>query len=134
MCSPDSGCDETCMNRYMQYECDEKNCTLGSLCTNRPFAQLKARLSSNKMKYGEKFAAGVEVVKTVDRGFGLRANRTFEPDQIIVEYTGEIITREMADSRARNEYKDNEVRRPMTWFWIFANIRSAIILWLSTEA
>lgn len=134
MCSPDSGCDETCMNRYMQYECDNKNCTLGSLCTNRPFAELKARLSSNKMKYGEKFATGVEVVKTVDRGFGLRANRTFEPDQIIVEYTGEIITKEMADSRARNEYKDNEVRLSKTRFCTSTDIHSATTLWLSTGA
>ena len=94
----------------MNFECDDKNCDVGAdACTNRPFAELKARLSESKSTAGSKYNAGVEVMKTVDRGYGLRSNRTFNPGQIIVEYTGEIITRDESNARMRNEYKDKEV-------------------------
>lgn len=49
-------------------------------------------------------------MKTIDRGYGVRANRTFEPNQIIVEYTGEIITQDECDDRMNKRYKDAEVR------------------------
>lgn len=90
----------------MLYECDEKNCNIGpELCTNRSFAGLKQRC-----KAGGKYNIGVEVMKTDDRGYGIRANRTFEPNQIIVEYTGEIITQNECDERMNKRYKDAEVR------------------------
>ena len=94
------------MNRFMLYECDDSNCNIGAeLCSNRPFAELKRRC-----KAGGKYNVGVEVMKTIDRGYGIRANRTFEPNQIIVEYTGEIITQEECDERMHKRYKDAEVR------------------------
>jgi hypothetical protein len=37
--------------------------------------------------------------------------RSFEPGQIIVEYTGEIITQEESDRRLDEVYKDSTVRR-----------------------
>ena len=89
----------------MLYECDENNCSLGpELCTNRAFAGLKQR-----QKKGGKYNVGVEVLKTADRGYGIRANRTFAPNQIIVEYTGEIITQDECESRMRGRYKNAEV-------------------------
>ena len=104
-CKPETGCDEQCYNRFMLYECDDNNCNLGKdHCTNRSFADLKERL-----KAGGKYNVGVEVLKTVDRGYGIRANRSFAPNQIIVEYTGEIITKEECDSRMHGRYKDAEV-------------------------
>ena len=48
-------------------------------------------------------------MRTIDRGYGVRSNRTFEPNQIIVEYAGEIITQDECDNRMRTLYKDNEV-------------------------
>jgi len=105
MCKPDTGCDHNCMNRFMYYECDSRNCNLTEeQCGNRPFEGLRQRI-----KKGGKYNIGVEVIKTVDRGYGVRSNRTFEPNQIIVEYTGEIITQEECESRMRTIYKDNEV-------------------------
>ena len=93
------------MNRFMLYECDGSNCNIGAEhCTNRAFAELKKR-----QKAGGTYNIGVEVIKTADRGYGIRANRTFEPNQIIVEYTGEIITQEECDDRMRKRYKDAEV-------------------------
>ena len=89
----------------MLYECDNSNCNIGpEHCTNRAFEQLRQRT-----KAGGKYNIGVEVCKTLDRGHGVRANRTFEPNQIIVEYTGEIITQEECDDRMHNLYKDAEV-------------------------
>ncbi|KAJ5819815.1 Histone-lysine N-methyltransferase (Ash1) [Penicillium riverlandense] len=108
MCDEDTGCDENCQNRYMFYECDNGNCRLGPECGNRSFAELKKRT-----KAGGKYNVGVEVIKTPDRGYGVRSNRSFEPNQIIVEYTGEIITQFECERRMRNVYKNNEVGRPL---------------------
>ncbi|MCJ1288424.1 hypothetical protein MMC26_007781 [Xylographa opegraphella] len=103
-CDISSGCDENCLNRFMFYECDDTNCIIGTEhCTNRGFEDLRKRC-----KAGGKYDIGVEVIKTVDRGYGVRSNRTFNPNQIIVEYTGEIITQDECDRRMRKMYKNNE--------------------------
>ncbi|KAJ5594481.1 uncharacterized protein N7459_000689 [Penicillium hispanicum] len=103
MCFEETGCDENCQNRYMFYECDNGNCRLGPECGNRNFNELKHRT-----KAGGKYNIGVEVIKTPDRGYGVRSNRTFEPNQIIVEYTGEIITQWECEKRMRTVYKNND--------------------------
>ena len=108
ICTPESGCGENCQNRFMFYECDESNCHIGpDRCTNRSFEDLKQR-----QKLGGKYNIGVEVMKTVDRGYGVRSNRTFEPHQIIVEYAGEIITQEECDQRMNTRYKGKDVGCP----------------------
>ncbi|CZR64144.1 related to histone-lysine N-methyltransferase [Phialocephala subalpina] len=104
VCTPEGGCDEDCQNRIMLYECDDTNCGAGrDHCKNRAFADLQDR-----RKLGGKYRIGVEVIKTADRGYGVRSNRCFEANQIIVEYTGEIITEEECDRRMNEDYKDNE--------------------------
>ncbi|KAL9102670.1 MAG: hypothetical protein Q9163_002192 [Psora crenata] len=104
LCSPDIGCGYGCLNRSMFYECDDTNCNVGAeLCSNRPFAELKHRY-----KAGGHYNIGIELIKTIDRGYGIRANRTFEPNQVIVEYTGEVITQEECDKRMHTRYKDAE--------------------------
>ena len=50
-------------------------------------------------------------MKTIDRGYGIRANRSFEPNQIIVEYTGEIITQNECEERMTKRYKNSEVNK-----------------------
>ncbi|OCT50224.1 hypothetical protein CLCR_07075 [Cladophialophora carrionii] len=105
ICKAETGCDHNCMNRYMYYECDDKNCDLTpEQCGNRAFEGLRQRV-----KKGGKYNIGVEVIKTEDRGYGVRSNRMFDPNQIIVEYTGEIITQEECEHRMRKMYKNNEV-------------------------
>lgn len=89
----------------MFYECDSTNCRVGPNCGNRSFEELKQR-----SKAGGKYNVGVEVIKTADRGYGVRSNRTFEPNQVIVEYTGEILTQSECEKRMRTVYKNNEVR------------------------
>ncbi|KAK2855684.1 hypothetical protein FQN49_004943 [Arthroderma sp. PD_2] len=104
LCTPETGCGENCQNRHMLYECDDSNCKLGEdLCRNRNFAQLRQRI-----KTGGKYNIGVEVIKTESRGYGVRSNRTFSPNQIIVEYTGEILTQIEAQRRMNTIYKKNE--------------------------
>lgn len=108
VCKPpmdgESGCDYDCLNRVMQYECNDKNCNLSAdMCNNRAFAQLAART-----KKGGAFDVGVEVVKTEKRGFGVRACRSFLPGMVIMEYTGEIISEGECQRRMREEYRDKE--------------------------
>ncbi|KAK4077458.1 uncharacterized protein Triagg1_3790 [Trichoderma aggressivum f. europaeum] len=104
VCKPEDGCAETCQNRIMLYECDDTNCNIGKAkCTNRAFADLTARRAK-----GGKYRVGVEVIKTSDRGYGVRSNRCFEPHQIIMEYAGEIITEEECERRMNEIYKNNE--------------------------
>ena len=88
----------------MFYECDDSICRLGPDCGNRNFAELKKRVKAGKL-----YDIGLEVIKTEDRGYGVRSNRTFEPNQIIVEYTGEIITQAEGEKRMRTIYKNNDV-------------------------
>ncbi|CZT04597.1 related to histone-lysine N-methyltransferase [Rhynchosporium graminicola] len=104
VCKPEGGCDDDCQNRIMLYECDDTNCGAGRAhCSNRAFATLQER-----RKAGGKYRIGVEVIKTADRGYGVRSNRCFEANQIIVEYTGEIITEDECDRRMNEDYKHNE--------------------------
>lgn len=89
----------------MFYECENTNCNIGAdFCTNRSFESLRQRT-----KAGGKYNVGVEVIKTLDRGYGVRSNRSFNPNEIIVEYTGEIITRDECEDRMNKRYKDSEV-------------------------
>ncbi|KAF3349007.1 hypothetical protein VD0002_g7883 [Verticillium dahliae] len=104
VCKPQDGCDEDCQNRIMLYECDENNCNVGkAFCTNRAFADLHERKVA-----GGKYRTGVEVIKTSDRGHGIRSNRCFDANQIIMEYTGEIITEEECENRMNTKYKNND--------------------------
>ncbi|KAK4200169.1 hypothetical protein QBC40DRAFT_74080 [Triangularia verruculosa] len=104
VCKPEDGCAEDCQNRIMLYECDDTNCNAGrEFCTNRAFQDLQERT-----KQGGRYRVGVEVLKTSDRGYGVRSTRCFEANQIIMEYTGEIITEEECERRMNEKYKDNE--------------------------
>ncbi|KAL2161144.1 hypothetical protein VTH06DRAFT_8363 [Thermothelomyces fergusii] len=104
VCKPEDGCGEDCQNRIMLYECDDTNCGIGrEYCQNRAFQDLQERT-----KKGGRYRIGVEVFKTEDRGYGVRSNRCFEPNQIIMEYTGEIITVAECERRMNEEYKNNE--------------------------
>ncbi|KAK3046903.1 hypothetical protein LTR09_011654 [Extremus antarcticus] len=100
----EQGCEEDCLNRIMQYECTDDNCRLpAEACSNRAFSELAAR-----MKKGGSFDVGVEVIKTSNRGFGVRSCRTYSPGQIIMEYTGEIVTEGECQRRMREEYTDKQ--------------------------
>ena len=104
ICKPETGCDEQCWNASLFYECDSTNCRLTpDVCGNRPFYELEVRAKKNTA-----FDRGVEVVKTEKRGHGVRATRWFEPGQIIMEYTGEVITEAECQKRMATTYQNAE--------------------------
>ncbi|QIW98325.1 hypothetical protein AMS68_003843 [Peltaster fructicola] len=109
ICQPPSvpgerGCDDDCLNRVMHYECDKNNCALTpEQCGNRAFADL-----AHRTKKGGKFDIGVEIVQTSNRGFGIRACRVFAPGDIIMEYTGEIISEAECQRRMREIYANKQ--------------------------
>jgi hypothetical protein len=43
---------------------------------------------------------GVELIETSDRGIGLKAMKSFNPKELIVEYTGDVITPREVSNRA----------------------------------
>ncbi|KAK5717102.1 hypothetical protein LTR15_008991 [Elasticomyces elasticus] len=97
-------CGDHCLNRVMQYECNDDNCAVkGGECGNRCFADLTSRL-----KKGGAFDVGVEVLKTDRRGFGVRSCRTWGPGEIIMEYTGEIVSEGECQRRMHEDYKDKQ--------------------------
>ena len=90
----------------MHYECNEDLCAVGpEHCSNRAFNDLKVRYEK-----GSKYEKGIEVRQYPNKGFGVRACRSFKDDQIILEYCGEIITEEECQRRMNDEYKDSTVR------------------------
>lgn len=128
LCTYEEGCGESCQNHIMYYECDDSNCRIGpERCTNRAFAKLEQRSNGNQYDYG------VEVMETEDRGYGVRAMRTFDPNQMIVEYVGEIITREECERRMENEYKDNKVSTFAPFFVISFAIDSPLYRAVANE-
>ena len=97
-CVCDTACEENCLNRIMQYECNDANCnTDADVCSNRAFASLATRKD-------KAYQIGVEVVQTDSRGFGIRSCREWSPGAIIMEYTGEIITEEECQRRMHALY------------------------------
>jgi hypothetical protein len=101
--SLERGCDERCLNRAMDYECDSNNCSIGDLCTNREFAGIEQPTSDPS-------SIGVEIIETLDRGFGVCARKPYRPHQVIIEHIGEVITPNEADRRMKEDYKDKNVR------------------------
>ena len=85
-------CGDQCLNRIMQYECDKNSCRLGEARRNRAFATLRGQVEAN-------FDPGIEICETRTKCYGLRTKGTFKQHEIIIEYTGEIITREQSRSR-----------------------------------
>ncbi|KAI8377796.1 uncharacterized protein BYT42DRAFT_357888 [Radiomyces spectabilis] len=76
---PSAACgdDDFCINRMMFMECMESDCSCGRFCRNRRF-QLR--------QY-----ARVDVIRTVKKGFGLRALTDLPKNSFIMEYIGEVI-------------------------------------------
>lgn len=126
----------------MKYECNDNICGIGPSCGNRPFAELAFRARCKnwcRKSEGEKYDAnlwgeGVEVMRTGERGHGVRAMRSFEPHQIIVEYCGEIITQDESDRRMNNDYKGKNVCFSSIELIVEANECRTIILWSSKTA
>ncbi|KAK8204741.1 hypothetical protein IWZ01DRAFT_75361 [Phyllosticta capitalensis] len=109
-CACTGKCDrDNCFNAVLFFECDDNSCNVGRNCGNRQFSDLRKRQVEDKGGiFINKYNIGVEVMETPNRGHGVRAMRTFNKDQIVMEYIGEIITQQESDRRVREVYKDHK--------------------------
>ncbi|ORY89700.1 hypothetical protein BCR35DRAFT_287700 [Leucosporidium creatinivorum] len=90
------GCREDCMNRLMQYTCDKKTCPCGARCSNVPLGERQSVPEGKE---------GLKVVWTGDRGFGLKTMVPLYAGQFVMEYRGEIISRDESYKRVLTIYK-----------------------------
>ncbi|GAA5853043.1 hypothetical protein JCM3766R1_000851 [Sporobolomyces carnicolor] len=86
------GCLADCINRMMQYCCDPKLCPCGAQCSNLPL---------NKRPTVEEGRNGLRViwVGSTCSLFGLGGD-------LVIEYRGEIISRDESYRRVTSDYKD----------------------------
>lgn len=98
----EGGCGERCINRAMFYLCDPKLCQLGQSCKNIPFNQRKDLIDESSAKLGK----GLKVFYTGDsiKGWGLKTEIKLKKDSFIIDYRGEIISRDVCYKRVLNDY------------------------------
>lgn len=95
-------CDDTCLNRSLQCECNATNCSFKHEdCGNRAFANLVTQMTSKIL-----YATGWEVRPTEQKGLGLFAIRPYSRGTLIVEYTGDVIDFFEVEDRVETIYKE----------------------------
>ncbi|KAE8291877.1 Histone-lysine N-methyltransferase NSD3 [Larimichthys crocea] len=82
-----------CLNRMLQYECHPQVCPAGDNCENQCFS---------KRLYAE-----TEVVKTDERGWGLRTNQALKKGDFVTEYVGEVIDSEECQQRIKRAHENH---------------------------
>lgn len=85
-------CDENCVNRSIEVECDPEICILNANCTNTVIQKSNVPL--------------VERFETPDKGTGVRSIEAIEKGAYIMEYNGDVITQEQYDHRIKTTYKN----------------------------
>ncbi|KPV71769.1 uncharacterized protein RHOBADRAFT_56389 [Rhodotorula graminis WP1] len=96
--STDMGCGQGCINRLMQYCCDPKKCPCGpDRCANVPL---------NKREGVPEGKDGLRVIWTGNRGFGLKTMVDIKEGDFVIEYRGEVISRDESYRRVLTTYKD----------------------------
>lgn len=98
----DGGCGEKCLNRVTSYLCDPKRCSLGQSCTNIPLNLRKDLIDESTQKLGK----GLKVFYTGEqRGWGLKTEIRLKAGIFLIDYRGEIISRETCYKRVVNDYR-----------------------------
>jgi histone-lysine N-methyltransferase ASH1L len=98
-------CGEDCLNRLLQCECDPLSCPFDKEdCGNRAMQKIAKDISAGKL-----YAQGYEVVEVGKRGYGLRATRSYAPGELIIEYTGDVISQSEMQRRLNEEYRGIKV-------------------------
>uniref|UniRef100_A0A3Q3WSA6 Histone-lysine N-methyltransferase NSD3 n=1 Tax=Mola mola TaxID=94237 RepID=A0A3Q3WSA6_MOLML len=82
-----------CLNRMLQYECHPQVCPAGDSCENQCFS---------KRLYAE-----TEVIKTADRGWGLKTNQALKKGDFVTEYVGEVIDSEECQQRIKRAHENH---------------------------
>ncbi|CAG8494432.1 9888_t:CDS:10 [Ambispora gerdemannii] len=76
----DDACGSECINRVLFIECTG-DCPIGDYCKNKRFQQAEYSV--------------VDVFKTESKGYGLRAMEPIKKNTFIIEYTGEIVPKDV---------------------------------------
>lgn len=84
----------------MQYLCTPASCPRGGACTNGPL-----HLRKDGLEESTKPGTGLKVFFTGPRGFGLRTEVPIEKGKFVLEYRGEVISRDESYRRVLNEYR-----------------------------
>ncbi|KAA8917036.1 hypothetical protein TRICI_000822 [Trichomonascus ciferrii] len=102
MCNCTTRCAEDCINRLLQFECDATCCPFGKEnCGNRALQTL-----SQQQRAGKRYATGYEIMWTKKKGYGLRATRAYSPGELIVEYTGDVVSQGEMKRRLNEDYSN----------------------------
>uniref|UniRef100_A0A060TD66 ARAD1D04708p n=1 Tax=Blastobotrys adeninivorans TaxID=409370 RepID=A0A060TD66_BLAAD len=100
VCACTERCDDNCLNRLQRYECDPTVCPFEQNdCGNRAIQTLEKELNN-----GRAYARGFEIVWTGEKGYGLRAVRSYAPGELIIEYTGDVISPDEVQNRLKTQY------------------------------
>lgn len=89
------GASSHCINRLTQVECLPQECPSQNFCRNQRFA---------RRMYPE-----IEIVRTANKGYGLRAGSHLTADAFVYEYIGEVISETMFRKRIR-QYADEGIQ------------------------
>ncbi|KAM9194813.1 histone-lysine N-methyltransferase NSD3 isoform 1-T1 [Dugong dugon] len=87
------GLESECLNRMLQYECHPQVCPAGDRCQNQCFT---------KRLYPD-----AEVIKTEQRGWGLRTKRSIKKGEFVNEYVGELIDEEECRLRIKRAHENS---------------------------
>ncbi|BGP56294.1 hypothetical protein JCM8202v2_003909 [Rhodotorula sphaerocarpa] len=95
----DLGCGADCINRLMQYCCEPKLCPCGpERCGNPPLSKREGVPEGKD---------GLRVIWTGNRGFGLKTMVPIKKGDFVIEYRGEIISKNESYRRVLTDYKDS---------------------------
>ncbi|ORX41657.1 SET domain-containing protein, partial [Piromyces finnis] len=83
-----------CLNRLSLIECDPKRCPCGDRCTNQRFN----RYNKNSKK--------LKVFWTGNKGYGLKTENPIKKDELVIEYTGEVMSNKSCIDRLNTIYKN----------------------------
>uniref|UniRef100_A0A8C4H7E7 Histone-lysine N-methyltransferase, H3 lysine-36 specific n=1 Tax=Dicentrarchus labrax TaxID=13489 RepID=A0A8C4H7E7_DICLA len=87
------GIDSECINRMLMYECHPQVCAAGERCQNQAFT---------KRQYTH-----VEIYRTLNCGWGLRAVSDIKKGAFVSEYVGEVIDEEECRARIRHAQEND---------------------------
>ncbi|EAK88172.1 protein with 4 PHD domains plus a SET domain and associated cysteine cluster at the C-terminus [Cryptosporidium parvum Iowa II] len=101
---------DTCQNAAMFIECNSNICGLDEgiqkkNCMNRIFNSNNNKFLDNQKKI---ILKNLKVIDAGEKGFGITTNMTIPKDTFIIEYVGEILTRENYLKRVE-KYKEREL-------------------------
>ncbi|ORY06266.1 SET domain-containing protein [Neocallimastix californiae] len=93
-CKEDENCGSNCINRSLFIECNPQFCKCGEKCTNQRFQRYNKQSQQLKV-----FWSG-------GKGYGLKTEKPIKKDELIIEYTGEIMSLKACNERLKTIYKD----------------------------